>query len=106
MSWTDLKTKAWILDVWCEGKTEKVDVKVCGLNIPKMLYFTGMEKAAAGACYQMFKCEVLILNFQMEREVVIGESALQRKKDLIRLKYFSNITQMEDILETSYIHFN
>ena len=49
MSWTDLKTKAWILDVWCEGKTEKVDVKVCGLNLPKMLSFTGMEKAAAGA---------------------------------------------------------
>lgn len=52
MSWTDLKTKARILDVWCEGKTEvKADVKVCGLNLPKMLSFTGMEKAAAGACY-------------------------------------------------------
>lgn len=50
MSWTDLKTKARILDVWCEGKTEvNVDVEICGLNLPKMLSFAGMEKDAAGA---------------------------------------------------------
>lgn len=50
MSWTDLKAKALILDGWFEGKTEvKADVKVCGLNLHKMLSFTGMEKAAAGA---------------------------------------------------------
>ena len=50
MSWTDLKTKALILDDWFEGKSEvKVDVKVCGLDLHKMLSFTGMEKAAAGA---------------------------------------------------------
>jgi len=50
MSWTDLKTKALILDDRFEGKSEvKVDVKVCGLDLHKMLSFTGMEKAAAGA---------------------------------------------------------